>query len=32
MAAERLRCERLYTFNLRDFERLEPKRVRIMAP
>jgi predicted nucleic acid-binding protein len=32
IAAERLRCERLYTFNLRDFERLEPKRVRIMAP
>ena len=32
IAAERLRCERLYTFNLRDFERLEPRRVSIMAP
>ncbi len=30
--AERSGCVRLYTYNIRDFERLAPKRVRVMTP
>lgn len=31
-AAERLRCARLYTYNVRDFDRLGPEGVKIMTP
>ena len=30
--AEAAGCERLYTFNLRDFNRLSPKGLRIVSP